>query len=106
MFRRIEVPVLGSCAMLLGGRAMIDSGLPGPNKRIRNYRDGSEFFFTEYGWRKCGHNVLGEIRSNGVIARVIAIKEKDPRIDILYRDRWQVVIHWGGKKNEKTKRKD
>ena len=86
--------------MMLGGRAMCDSGLPGPRRWVHGARQ-VEYFFTEYGWRKSGHAVLSEIRSKGVIAKVIAVKEKDPRIHVRYQDKWQVIVTWGDRKKRK-----
>jgi hypothetical protein len=99
VYRRIEVPIYGKSAMTLAARAMVESGLPDPGRKFRVPWWGRyEFFFTEYGWRKCGHKILSEIRSQGVIAKVIAVKENDPRIKVLYSDKWQVTIHWGGRR--------
>lgn len=83
--------------MTLASRAMCDTGLPGPSRGVRGARK-VEYFFTEYGWRKSGHAVLSEIRSKGVIAKVIAVKEKDPRIHVRYQDKWQVIVTWGNRK--------
>lgn len=95
MYRRIEPP--GSSAMTLACKAMCQSGLPGPRKGVQGNRK-VEYFFTEYGWRKSGHAVLSEIRSKGIIAKVIAVKENDPRIHVRYQDKWQVIVTWGNRK--------
>lgn len=90
-------------------KSMVESGLPDPNKhgyQIRIGLDGRRirFFFTERGWRQCGHKVLAEIRSYNLQARVIAIKEKDPRIEIIYRDVWQIVAIFSPRRNRNGKR--
>lgn len=102
LFRRIEVPgVPGNSAMIVAGDAMCESGLPSQGRRWKWYDNKRcEFFFTEYGWRRSGHLVLGRIRSEGFFARIIVVKEKDPRLNILYRDKWQVMIAWGGRNNK------
>ena len=101
LYRRIEVP--GSSAMTLACHAMVVSGLPDPNKRLglRNLK----FFFTEYGWRNCGHAVLSEVRAKEQLAKVIAVKENDPRINVRYRDKWQVALLFGGRLPSRTRSK-
>ena len=59
---------------------------------------GARFFFTEVGWREYGHKTLSSLRSMGVIARVISLKENDPRLDITYQDKWQVNLKFGGRR--------
>jgi hypothetical protein len=98
MYRRIQVGKEG--AQPLGCKAMCDSGLPDAKRWLKGIRK-FEYFFTEYGWRKSGHAVLSEIRSKGVIAKVIAVKEKDPRIHVRYQDKWQVIVTWGKCENRK-----
>lgn len=88
--------------MLVACHAMVESGLPDPNipySRVLRYKRRIRFFFTERGWRQCGHKVLAEIRSKNLKARVIAIKEKDPRIAIIYRDAWQIVAIFNPRRN-------
>ncbi|MBX4204838.1 MAG: hypothetical protein KW788_01455 [Candidatus Doudnabacteria bacterium] len=100
MFRRIEVPgALFNSAMLLAADAMVESGLPGPGRRWK-WQEGKscKFFYTEYGWRRSGHKVLARIRSRGFLAKIIVVKENDRRLNIFYRDKWQVMLAWGGKK--------
>lgn len=101
MYRRIEVidhPKTTS-AMYLSASAMVKSGLPGQNyKKCTFSWRMPKYFFTEYGWKKCGHAIVSDIRSQGFTAKIINLKEKDPRIKIIYRDKWQVAIVFGGKK--------
>lgn len=91
-------------AMSVACRSMVESGLPDPNKHSYQRRIGLDgrrirFFFTEKGWQQCGHKVLAEIRSYNLQARVIAIKEKDPRVGIIYRDAWQIVAIFNPRRN-------
>lgn len=78
-------------AMTIASRSMVESGLPD----LKNYRSTvrckPKYFFTEYGWKKTGHKILSEIRSEGVIAKVIALKENNPRLNILGQDKWQIL---------------
>ncbi len=91
MYRRIEVP--GRSAMLLASKAMVGSGLPDPEKLfLRPTNKTLHFFFTEYGWEKCGHAILSELRSKGHRARVISVGEKAAQSSIRYRDKWQVAL--------------
>jgi hypothetical protein len=99
MYRRIENPG-GYSAQILSGNAMVEAGLPCPGRGFAWWKK-QDFYFTEYGWRKVGHKVLSEIRSNGIIAKIVSVKENDPRIHILYQDKWQVTIRWGGKKRDR-----
>ncbi len=99
MFRRIEVP--GESVSWIACRSMIATGLPdAKRKKNRHYQSRCEFFFTEKGWRQCGHAVLSELRSNGFTAKVIAVKEKDPRLNIRFRDELQMVVAWTGRKSK------
>ena len=104
MYRRIEVidhPQTRS-AMYLSSSAMVESGLPDQNhKKCKHAWHRPKYFFTEYGWKKCGHAIVSDIRSKGFTAKIISLKEKDPRIKIIYRDEWQVAIVFGGKKRDK-----
>jgi len=94
MYRRIEAQ--GNGAQTLGGEAMCKIGLPDARRWLQHARR-IKYFFTEYGWRNSGHAVLSEIRSKGVIAKIVAVKENDPRIQVLYRDKWQVIVTLGGR---------
>jgi hypothetical protein len=110
VYRRIEV-IFGEKLNIVGrvptmyftSRSMTESGLPNPNHRRLKIltKRRPKFFFTEFGWKKCGSAVLSEIRSQKLLAKVIVIKEKDPRINIIYKDQWQVVITF----NKKPERK-
>lgn len=102
LFRRIEVPgITRNSAMAIAADAMCESGLPTQGHRWKWYpQKRCKFFFTEYGWCKCGHIILGRIRSRGLIAKVITVKENDPRLNILYYDKWQVMIAWGGRSKQ------
>lgn len=94
MYRRVEVS--GHSVAWLSCHAMVASGLP--DARVKYFsRRRPKFFFTEYGWRKCGHKILSEIRTQNLHAKIITVKENDPRLNILYRDKWQLVIAFGGK---------
>jgi len=96
MYRRIEAQ--GKGGQTLASKAMCETGLPDPRYWTKHHRRRIKFFFTEYGWSKSGHAVLSEIRSKGVIAKVIVVKEKDPQIQIIYRDKWQVIVTLGSRK--------
>lgn len=97
MYRRIEVP--GSSAMGVAAGAMVESGLPGQNyKKCTRTWHRPKYFFTEHGWKKCGHAVVSEIRSKGHQAKIISIKERDPKIKVIYRDKWQVAVVFGGRR--------
>lgn len=98
MYRRIEV--IDDKAHQLSWAAMNRAGLPSENyKKCTRTWHRPKYFFTEDGWKKFGHVVVSGIRSGGFTAKIIRLKEKDPRIKIIYRDKWQVAIVFGGKKN-------
>ncbi|MFA6973931.1 MAG: hypothetical protein WC238_04330 [Parcubacteria group bacterium] len=79
--------------MCFAGTSMVKSGLPDPTKRLVWYDNKRpKHFFTEKGWKQCGHAVVSEIRSQGLQARIISLKERDPRINILYKDALQVLL--------------
>lgn len=100
MYRRIELidhPKTSS-AMYISASAMVKSGLPSQDfKKCTRTWHRPKYFFTEYGWKKCGHAIVSDIRSQGFTAKIISLKEKDPKIKIIYKDAWQVAIVFGGK---------
>ena len=79
--------------------ALCDAGLPVQNRKWKRLENKSaRFFFTESGWQKYGHRTLSALRSMGVIARVISLKENDPRLNVIYHDKWQINVRFGGRK--------
>jgi hypothetical protein len=99
MYRRIE-PSNWINRLVLHA-ALCDADLPVQNRKKWRYLENksARFFFTEAGWQKYGHKTLGHLRSRGVIARVIVLKENDPRLNVIYRDRWQINVRFGGRKS-------
>ena len=100
MYRRIEPSdAPKSIGWLDLWAAFCVAGLPSQGKRWRLLENKSaRFFFTEAGWSKYGHKTLSALRSMGVIARVVVLKEKDPRLNVIYRDKWQVNVRFGGRR--------
>ena len=77
--------------------ALYVAGLPQENRTCkRRWTRRNWFFFTEEGWRKFGHKTLAALRAAGHQVRVMALKEKDPTLQILYKDRWQVMATING----------
>ena len=99
MYRRIELysdDYSHDWLTLMG--ALCESGLPGQNGSWKHLENKSaRFFFTEEGWRKFGHKTLSVVRREGYIAKVTTLKESDPRLNVIYRDRWQVNVRFGGR---------
>ncbi len=110
MFRRIEViacagrwdlprreyglPVRWGAQIL---NAMSDLPLPSHRHGRRTHAGGRvlRYFFTEAGWRRFRHQQLAAARAAEVRARVITTKERNSRVRVYYRDRWQVLIGFG-----------
>jgi hypothetical protein len=107
MYRRIEVLSPGETAMMIAANAMVESGLPDPRKRFHRkfwVKRRCRFFFTEMGWRRCGHHILSEVRKKGFRAKIVALKERDPRLNIYYEDPFQILASYGGTKTTKERR--
>lgn len=100
MYRRIEVDrgYEGLEDYGVMAHAMCESGLP-DSKTLRGRTKAMRHFFTEYGWKKCGSNILSALRSRGTTAKVMTMKERCRDINILYLDRWQVIVHFNSKKS-------
>lgn len=95
MYRRIEIITPTAEGRLstafVASHSLVESGLPSPE--VPYYRQKRpRYFFTEKGWKQCGHAALGEIRSKGLQARIISLKGKDFRVNVLYKDDLQVLI--------------
>jgi|SRR3989338_6543996 len=100
MYRRIEPSDQpNNLGWLDLSDALWHSGLPVQNRKWRRLENKSaRFFFTEAGWREYGHKTLSALRAKGQIVRIIVLKEKDPRINVIYRDQWQVNVRFGGRR--------
>lgn len=105
MYRRIEVPIDPHTAHPLGyddfilHEALVEAGLPDVRRRrFKPIRGSARFFFTEQGWREFGHKILSAVRRRGRLARIISLKESDQRLDVIYRDRWQISVRFTGRR--------
>ncbi len=110
MFRRVEILIgpetketFGCTNGIWGAGSVASHGmaeLRPQSRRGMRYRENRHlrFFFTEIGWRRFGHAVLSGARAEGLRARVIVRKERDPHIQVYYRDRWQVMIGYSRSK--------
>ncbi|MCL4553110.1 MAG: hypothetical protein M1305_06125 [Candidatus Marsarchaeota archaeon] len=72
-------------------KAVIDKwiDMPGPKRRLNK---NGRFFFTEEGWAKYGRETIKQCQRDNVCYRVIAREEHDRNYDVIYQDRWQVVL--------------
>lgn len=72
---------------------MVKLGLPLARQPDKYWRKGgvtrvrAKFWFTEFGWKKCGIHIAAKYK-----LRVKTIALHKVKGDIVYRDKWQVML--------------